>query len=212
MNIILADNQDITRVGLIYVLQKMKCKDITMVTDRIELMYRLKETPQSLVIIDFTLFDLNEAADVIILSQKFKDAVFVFFSDDLSVSFVRQIIVSIPRASILLKDSSLTEIRECIKDAMNGKRYICQHAADMVLTGDRLAEEAVRLTKTGTEILKDIALGMTTKEIAAKRFSSFHTVNTHRKNIFRKLGVNNVHEATKYALRAGLVDEAEYYI
>ena len=40
MNIILADNQDITRVGLIYVLQKMKYKDITMVTDRIELMYR----------------------------------------------------------------------------------------------------------------------------------------------------------------------------
>ena len=57
-----------------------------------------------------------------------------------------------------------------------------------------------------------IALGMTTKEIAEKRFSSFHTVNTHRKNIFRKLGVNNVHEATKYALRAGLIDSAEYYI
>ena len=51
-----------------------------------------------------------------------------------------------------------------------------------------------------------------TKEIAEKRFSSFHTVNTHRKNIFRKLNVNNVHEATKYALRAGLVDTAEYYI
>ena len=73
-------------------------------------------------------------------------------------------------------------------------------------------EEKVKLTQTETEILKDIALGMTTKEIADKRFSSFHTVNTHRKNIFRKLGVNNVHEATKYALRAGLVDSAEYYI
>ena len=72
--------------------------------------------------------------------------------------------------------------------------------------------ETVNLTKTEQEILKDIALGMTTKEIAAKRFFSFHTVNTHRKNIFRKLGVNNVHEATKYALRAGLVDAAEYYI
>ena len=73
-------------------------------------------------------------------------------------------------------------------------------------------EEIVKLTATETDILKDIALGMTTKEIAEKRFSSFHTVNTHRKNIFRKLGVNNVHEATKYALRAGLVDSAEYYI
>ncbi|MBF1080731.1 MAG: response regulator transcription factor, partial [Prevotellaceae bacterium] len=57
-----------------------------------------------------------------------------------------------------------------------------------------------------------IAQGMTSREIAEKRFLSFHTVNTHRKNIFRKLGVNNVHEATRYALRAGLIDAAEYYI
>jgi DNA-binding NarL/FixJ family response regulator len=70
----------------------------------------------------------------------------------------------------------------------------------------------VELTRTETEILKEIALGKTTKEIAAARCSSFHTVNTHRKNIFRKLEVNTAYEATKYALRAGLVDSAEYYI
>ena len=35
---------------------------------------------------------------------------------------------------------------------------------------------------------------------------------THKKNIFRKLGVNNVYEATRYALRAGLVEMMEYYI
>ena len=73
-------------------------------------------------------------------------------------------------------------------------------------------EERINLTKTETDVLIAIAQGMTTKEIAEKRFSSFHTINTHRKNIFRKLGVNNVHEATKYALRAGLIDAADYYI
>ena len=73
-------------------------------------------------------------------------------------------------------------------------------------------EEHIKLTKTETEILIAIAQGMTSREIAEKRFLSFHTVNTHRKNIFRKLGVNNVHEATRYALRAGLIDAAEYYI
>ena len=59
---------------------------------------------------------------------------------------------------------------------------------------------------------QDIAMGLTTREIAEKRFSSFHTVNTHRKNIFRKLGVHTIHEATKYALRAGLIDASDYYI
>lgn len=68
------------------------------------------------------------------------------------------------------------------------------------------------LTNTEKIILKEIALGKTTKEIAAERNLSFHTVNSHRKNIFRKLEVNNVHEAIKYAMRAGIVDLAEYYI
>lgn len=82
----------------------------------------------------------------------------------------------------------------------------------MLLTPTETPQEENRLTPTETEILRDIALGLTTREIAEKRYSSFHTVNTHRKNIFRKIGVNNVHEATRYALRAGLVDSAEYYI
>ena len=69
-----------------------------------------------------------------------------------------------------------------------------------------------KLTVTEQEILKEIAMGKTTKEIAAKRFVSSHTIMTHRKNIFRKLNVNNIHEATKYAMRAGIVDMAEYYI
>ena len=49
-------------------------------------------------------------------------------------------------------------------------------------------------------------------EIAKEKNLSKHTINKHRKNIFRNLGVNNVHEATKYAMRAGIVDLAEYYI
>lgn len=214
MKIILADNQDITRVGLLYTLQKMgHADDVSIVTDRIELMYRLEETPDSVVFLDYTLFDLNDVNDVVIIGQRFKKAMIVLFSDDdLSSQFIRFVLASIQNSSILFKDSPLPEIRECITNACSGHRYICQHAAGMLLSMETQKEEKVKLTKTETEILKDIALGMTTKEIAAKRFSSFHTVNTHRKNIFRKLGVNNAHEATKYALRAGLVDEAEYYI
>lgn len=211
--IILADNQDITRVGLVYTFQKMgHTDDVCVATDKIELVFRLKESPASVVALDYTLFDFNDANEITILAQRFKDSMFVLFSEDLSSDFVRQILASVPNSSILLKDSPMSEIRECLKEALAGKRYICQHAAGMLLSSETQREERVKLTKTETEILKDIALGMTTKEIAAKRFSSFHTVNTHRKNIFRKLGVNNAHEATKYALRAGLVDEAEYYI
>jgi DNA-binding CsgD family transcriptional regulator len=60
--------------------------------------------------------------------------------------------------------------------------------------------------------VKEMAMGKTTKEIALLRFVSVHTIMTHRKNIFRKIEVNNIHEATKYAIRAGIVDMADYYI
>ena len=44
------------------------------------------------------------------------------------------------------------------------------------------------------------------------RHNSEYTITTHKKNIFGKLGVTNAHDATKYALRTGLIDLVEYYI
>ncbi|MCR5078214.1 MAG: response regulator transcription factor [Prevotella sp.] len=212
-NIIIADNQDITRAGMIYVLSKMNGVSCKLATDKIELMYQLKENPESVVIVDYTLFDFSSDADLLIIGQRFPAARLVLWSEDLSLDFVRRIINSDSRVSVLLKDSKMSEIRQCIDYAMQGHRFLCQHVTEMLLAPAATQErELVRLTKTETEVLKDIASGMTTREIAERRFSSFHTVNTHRKNIFRKLGVNSVHEATRYAIRAGLVDAAEYYI
>jgi DNA-binding NarL/FixJ family response regulator len=180
--------------------------------DKTELIERLKQHGDAIVVLDYTLFDINDIEELEILHERFPQAKWILFSFDLSPDFVRRAI-ALPLFSVLLKDSPLSEIRECLRYATRGQRYICQRMAEILLSPaqDHMAEDA-RLTRTEMEILKDIALGMTTREIAERRFSSFHTVNTHRKNIFRKLGVNTVHEATKYALRAGLVDSAEYYI
>ena len=213
MKILLADKQDITRAGLTYVIEKMEGLETKFVEDKAELMLALKENEDTVVILDYTLFDINDAAELLILNQRFPYTRWLLFSEALSADFVRVLIASSSMFSVLLKESQLMEIKEAIRFCVASKRFVCQRMMEVLLAPvQQEPEEKVNLTKTETEILKDIALGMTTKEIAVKRFSSFHTVNTHRKNIFRKLGVNNVHEATKYALRAGLVDSAEYYI
>ena len=67
-------------------------------------------------------------------------------------------------------------------------------------------------TPSEVAILREIAKGKTTKEIVFDKSLRFHTANTRRKNTFRKLKINNMHEAVKYALRAGIVDSVEYYI
>lgn len=213
MKILLADKQDITRAGLTYVIEKMEGLETKFVEDKAELMLALKENEDTVVILDYTLFDINDAAELLILNQRFPYTRWLLFCEDLSADFVKVLIASSSMFSVLLKESQLMEIKEAIRFCVASNRFVCQRMMEVLLAPvQQEPEEKVNLTKTETEILKDIALGMTTKEIAEKRFSSFHTVNTHRKNIFRKLGVNNVHEATKYALRAGLVDSAEYYI
>lgn len=212
MNVILADKQDITRAGLMYIIREIDGCECKYAEDKADLVEFLKSCPDSLVIMDYTLFDINDVEELLIIGQRFPQAKLMLFSEDLSVDFARQVIASSKLISIVLKESPLSDIKTAIRYAAAGKRYICQRMAEMLLAPRHEEPEKVNLTRTEREILIDIALGMTTKEIAEKRISSFHTVNTHRKNIFRKLGVNNVHEATKYALRAGLVDSAEYYI
>lgn len=211
MNIILADPQDITRAGMMYVLSNMDGMDFRQAEDKTELILQLSEKPDSVVVLDYTLFDVNDIDELQILSERFSQTRWIIFSFELTSDFVRRLMAVSNRFSILFKDSSLHEIRECLF-LVNRQRYVCQRMMEILLAPAAPREEDLHLTRTETEILKDIALGLTTKEIAERRFSSFHTVNTHRKNIFRKLGVNNVHEATRYALRAGLVDTAEYYI
>ncbi|MCI1685646.1 MAG: response regulator transcription factor [Prevotella sp.] len=212
MEIYLADKQDITRAGLIYIIDGIADAEYKYTEDKDELLEALKVQQNAVVILDYTLFDINDVEELLILNARFPQTRWLLFSENLSLDFVRRVLAGNNDFSILLKDSPLSEIREAIDFAIQNHRYICQSMTEMLLKPESCEAETVKLTKTETEILKDIALGMTTKEIAAKRFSSFHTINTHRKNIFRKLGVNNIHEATRYALRAGLVDSAEYYI
>ena len=200
MKILLADKQDITRAGLSYVISKIEGLETRTIEDKADLMLALKENEDTVVILDYTLFDINDAAELLILNQRFPYTRWLLFSEDLSADFVKILIASSTQFSVLLKECSLMEIKEAIRFCVASNRFVCQRMMEVLLAPKQEEQEKINLTKSETEILKDIALGMTTKEIAEKRFSSFHTVNTHRKNIFRKLGVNNVHEATKYAL------------
>lgn len=212
-NIIIADNQDITQAGMAYVLSKRDNISCRVARDKSELILLLNDCLEAVVILDYTLFDISSESDLLNIGQRFPLAHLILWSEELSVDFIRHLVNASNRISVLMKDAKMAEIEQCLDYVLQGQRFLCQHATNMILAPTTLVDkEIVALTKTETEILKEIALGATTREIAEKRFSSFHTVNTHRKNIFRKLGVNNVHEAIRYAMRSGLVDAAEYYI
>ena len=210
----IADNQDITRAGLLYLLADFKdAEEIKEVSNKRELISFLMQKTDAVVIIDYTLFDLSGADELFVLHQRFPHVSWMLFSDELSEEFLRQILFSSLSFSVVMKDSTKEEILSAFQCLSRNERFICNHVGNLLLGSKKTTPcHETSLTPTEQEILKEIALGKTTKEIASERFLSFHTVNTHRKNIFRKLGINNAHEATKYAMRAGIVDLAEYYI
>lgn len=214
-NLIIADTQDITRIGLKYIVRDIEeVSHVYEVADKSALIQLLSENEDSVVILDYTLLDFASINDLQMLSERYPKSDWVLFSDELSDTFLKQMQANGLVFSIVLKSSFLEEIDTAIRSALLGDRYLCKRVDNHVKTLTRSLESIADHNLTGTEkeILKEIALGKTTKEIAAERNLSFHTVITHRKNIFRKLEVNNVHEATKYAMKAGIVDVSEYYI
>ncbi|OIP82320.1 MAG: helix-turn-helix transcriptional regulator [Porphyromonadaceae bacterium CG2_30_38_12] len=214
--IIIADNQDITNAGLRYILLNMGFKDeIELAQSKMELMTMLEKNNNPLVILDFALFDFQSTNELIIAANRYGNVDWVLFSEDLNDEFLTSVLYNTNNMSVLLKNNSSDEIQMAIKEALKGRRFICSYVSNILLDNSKKNVQqptAIKLTTTEIEILREIALGKTTKEIANLRFVSSHTIMTHRKNIFRKLHVNTIHEATKYAMRAGLVDMAEYYI
>jgi len=212
---ILADNQDIANAGWKYILNTyINAFEISDVTTKKELVALLIENPESVVILDYTLFDFESVNDMSILQLRFDKVDWILFSDELSDDFLRTLLYNTHSFSVILKDSSKDEIIAALKETMKGNRYIGNSISNLLLDSSRntTINNKQVLTSTEQEILKEMSLGRTTKEIASLRHVSAHTIMTHRKNIFRKIEVNNVHEATKYAMRSGIVDMAEYYI
>jgi DNA-binding NarL/FixJ family response regulator len=141
-----------------------------------------------------------------------KKSSWVLFSDELGEAFLRRILMADQTISIVMKHDKSDQIIEALRRVSAGKVYLCETAESILESGVPKPVVPDKLTATERLILREIALGKMTKEIAWEKNLSFHTVNTHRRNIFRKLGVNNVYEATKYAIQAGLIDLMEYYI
>jgi DNA-binding NarL/FixJ family response regulator len=208
---ILADNQDITCEGIVSLLERLAVAGaVVRVSNREELMEQLAIYPDAAVILDYTLFDFLDF-QMMNAKQKYRDSVWLLFSDELSKHFLRQVLMSGNLFGVVMKNDSMNDIITALKYAANGEAYLCD-LAEQVLGEDVPNRMCDRLTASERMVLHEIAMGKTTKEIAYNQNLSFHTINTHRKNIFRKLEINNVHDAIKYALRAGIIDSSEYYI
>ena len=103
----------------------------------------------------------------------------------------------------VLKDVPTDEIKRAIDTVMAGERYLCTGAQGSLQPADGGSRE--QLTNREQTILLQLAQGRSNKEVAQELDISVRTVETHRKNIKRKLGISSTAGLTRYALEHGVL-------
>lgn len=184
------------------------------VGSQLELLKVLENKDCGLLITDVSLFDYDGIDDLRRIKLKFPGLSLLILTNSISKPEFTEL-SKIGIKNIIYKTAGRDEILSAVDAALKGKKYYGEEILDLIIElgeSKPVHEESTHLTSSEIEIVRLIAEGLTTKEIANQKNISFHTVNTHRKNIFRKIGVSNASELIMHAIKAGWIDNIEYYI
>jgi len=127
------------------------------------------------------------------------------FSD---LAYVRPLLAA-GATGYVLKHAAAEDLIEAIRCVARGGTYIDPAVAGQLVSGfvggrkPRASEAGAELSAREREVLCDVARGFTNKEVAARLAISVKTVETHKSNLMRKLGVQGRAELVRYALARG---------
>ncbi|HYC62334.1 MAG TPA: response regulator transcription factor [Thermoanaerobaculia bacterium] len=114
----------------------------------------------------------------------------------------------------LLKDAAIPELELAIHAVARGETYLSPAVSrtvvnDYLRRAGAIADAVAALTPRQREILRLVAIGGTSKEIASRLGVSYRTVEAHRMNLMRRINVRDTAGLVRYALKAGLITASE---
>lgn len=218
MKIVLADSNDLMRVGLRTVLKTISNVNIVgEARTNEELISQISDFDVNLVLIDYTSngFDIDVIPKVLSTHSGVR---FLAITPDQSA----QTLVNALRSGVqsyVKKDCDLGEIIDAVTETGAGKKFFCGQILETIQRAsidindidlDAFTCEPITLSERESEIIIMIAEGLTNVQIAEQLFLSNHTINTHRKNIMSKLGVKNTAGIVMYAVKTNLVSPNKF--
>jgi len=210
MRILLADDHKIIREGLRKLLQDQPAMTVVGEAENGRRAVQLaRELTPDVVIMDVTMPEMNGIEATTQIRSAMPSVKVIALSIHTDRRFVTQMFRA-GASGYLLKDCAFEELARAIRTVMEGQAYLSPGIADVVVEGflNGLAAEvgpaAPTLSGREREVLQLTAEGRTMKEIASALNVSVKTIETHRRQIMLKLGINSVAELTKYAIRQGL--------
>ena len=131
----------------------------------------------------------------------------VVFSSDTTRSSILEV-MDAGALGYVCTTSSMNDLMNAIRSAAQGRAYLCQTAAQEMVQCVRRARRGLRHSSLGDreeQVLRLIAVGYSSKEIARDLHIAPSTVDVHRRNIMRKVGLHKVADLTRYAIRNQMV-------
>jgi len=205
MKIFLTDDHAILLSGLIKILSVEDGIEVVgcagTVKDTLDL---LTQKHVDLLITDYNLPDDDGLALVRRVKMKYPEMKVIVLSMHDEAHLIKEILKEGIDGYLLKKDSH-EELVSAVRAVKNDKVYLSSDVNAMLMRGLNGQEEQKLLTDREREILKLIAKEYTNKQMAEELFISERTVETHRKNIFRKTGTNNLVGLIKFAYANNLI-------
>ena len=206
--ILIADGHYLVRQGIRAVLQNRPGLDVVgEASNSDELRTQLLSTAVDVVVLDYE-SEAFALTDVRQVSREFNARVLIISAD--SNRFQIYKVLEYGAHSFLTKECDDNEILRAVYATASGEKFFCNKVLDLLVERAEQAEdpdcEPTVLTVREAEIVGLVAEGLKTAEIADQLCLSVHTVNTHRKNILRKLRLKSTAELVRYAINMSLVE------
>jgi DNA-binding NarL/FixJ family response regulator len=218
VSLVIADSNIIVRCGLGSIFsQDTTVHVIGEATNEVNLFELLQSFHPSVVLIDFLAPGFTVETVAQIRANYPKTRVVAITTEQSAHTIVNALKAGVD--SYIKKDCDLHEIIDSVKETGSGGQFFCGQILEAIraesidLEGLELREfncEPVTVSPRELEVIRLIAEGYTNVQIAEKLFLSTHTVNTHRKNIMQKLGVNNTAAIVMYAVKTQLVSPNKF--
>lgn len=207
----LVDDHNLVRAGVRKVLEAERSIHVVgESSDGVEALRGLAREPVDVLVLDLSMPDMDGFALLATAKEAHPDLKVLVLTMHASSEYITRAL-RLGADGYLLKDSAVQELVAGIATLTAGRAYYSpavQSGIGEALRADATSASPLdRLTEREREVLRLVARGLSTKEIAASLGISPRTVDAHRANLMRKVDLHSVARLTQLALREGIVDD-----
>ncbi|KXK41769.1 MAG: two component transcriptional regulator, LuxR family [Bacteroidetes bacterium OLB11] len=173
---------------------KKQFKIVHECVDGFTMIEKIIETPVDILLTDIMMPNMDGYEVAMVMKEKCPDVKVVALTMNGDGMLVDKMIEQAKIKGYLLKSIDRNELVFALENVYKGNHYFPDEVLDELKTFQKIKREneSVNLTAREIEIIKFIAQDLSNKQIASTLFISERTVETHRKNIFRKTGMHSV--------------------